>query len=217
MGVISRYSFAAQSMTASRYKAYLDTLDCPIMTSVIDNGDLFIHVDNAYNIVISFNNNRFGYQLNDVTRYLTMMNPYNAQTIVICYSDDIFYLQHTANYGAGRRFFSVYEKVDEKRYVANIGSGTGSSDVHDWYSIQDLTFECLEDGLTYKHDSRLKYEQKIDYIDYTVDNLLTQGGEITNTVDPNFVSCSNVIANSMLTFNDQNFYAVGSNILFPTD
>lgn len=217
MGVISRYSFAGEAMTANRYKAYLDTLDCPIMTSVIDNGDLFLHVDDAYNIVISFNNGRLGYQLHDETHYLTVMNRYNSQTIVICYSDDVFYLQHTANYSSGRRFLSVYEKVDGKRYVANIGSGTGTSDFHAWYSIQDLTFECLEDGLPYKHDSRLKYTQKIDYIDYTVDNLVTQGGEITNTVDPNFVSCSTVTANSMLTFNDQNFYAVGSNILFPTD
>lgn len=217
MGVISRYRFASQGITADRYKAYLDTLDCPIMTSVIDNGDLFIHVDNAYNIVISFNNNRLGYQLHDITHYITLFNGYNPQSIVICFSDDVFYLQQNGEYGAGRRLLSVYEKVDEKRYVANIGSGTDSDQFHSWYSIQDLTFECLEDGLIYKHDSRLKYTQKIDYIDYTVDNLLTAGGEITNTVDPNFVSCSNVIENSMLTFNDQNFYAIGSNILFPTD
>lgn len=218
MGVISKYSFAGQgAMTADRYKAYLDSLNCPIITSVIDNGDLFIHVDNAYNIVISFNNSRFGYQLHDTTNYLTLMNGWTTQTIVICFSDDMFYIQHTGNYSTGRRFVSAYEKIDEKRYVANIGSGTGNNDFHEWYSIQDLTFECLEDRLPYKHGSRLKYTQKIDYIDYTVDNLLTGGGDITNIVDPNVVSCSNVTANSMLTFNDQNFYAMGSNILFPTD
>lgn len=218
MGTISKYSFGDHdAMTASRYKAYLDSLECPLITSVIDNGDVFIHVDDAYNIVISFNNNRFGYQFHGVTNELTLMNTWNPNTVVICFSDDVFYMQHTAEYNAGRRYLSVYEKIDERRYMANIGSGTEFNSYHDWYSIQDLTFECLEDGLLYKHDSRLKYTQKIDYIDYTIDNLVTNGGDITNIVDPNFVSCSNVTANTTITFNDQNFYAVGSNILFPTD
>lgn len=218
MGSISRYTFTDHALTTTSYKSWLDSLDCPLITTNIDGDYLYVNVDDAY--VLYFNpwgTYRMGYQLRGESHDLAMLNPNHSQTIVVCFSDDVFYIQHNGNYGAGRRMLSIYEKLDERRYTANVGAGTDSSSTHAWYSIQDVNFLCLEDNLLYKHDSRLKYEQKIDYIDYTVDNLLTAGGEITNTVDPNFVSCSTVIANSILTFNDQNFYAVGSNILFPTD
>ena len=216
MGTISNYYFPGGEITASSYKAFFDSLECPLITTNVENNTLYVNVDNAYVLYFSIDpyGSQMGYILRGESHDLETININNAQRIVVCFSDDVFYIQHNQEYYDGRRMLSIYERVDDKRLVANIAPG--GLDTHAWYSIEDVTFLCLENNLYYKHRSRLKYAQKQDYIDYTVDNLIC-GDTITDIVDPNFVSCSNITANRVLTFNSTNFYAMSSNILFPLD
>ena len=217
MGTYSERHFAGQgAMTPQGYKNYIDSLGADIITNSISSNVFYIHVDNAYNIFFDFNRARMGVQLRGNSYDLTYMNTWNPQSIVICFSDNIFYIQHSGDYGAGRRLFSVYEKIDEKIFVTYIGSGVDSSYTHAWYSIQDVSFTCLDDNLRYNHKSRLKYTQKSGYVDYCVDNLY-KGDILSDLIDPDFVSCSNITPNTKLTFDNKTYYAVGANILFPID
>lgn len=216
MGTISTYRFAADQLNVTEYKAWIDSLECPLITTNIENNCLYINVDNAYVVYFDVGRYRMGYILRGTASDIGYMYKPNKQKIVVCFSDDVFYIQHTSEQDAGRRMISVYERIDEKRLVANAGSGTDSQYFHAWYSIQDLSFLCLENDLTYSHQPRLKYAQKPDYIDYTIDNLLC-GGVISDIADTNFVSCSNITGDTVISFNSQNFYAMGDNILFPID
>ena len=217
MGTYSERYFAGQgTITPQGYKNYIDSLGADIITDSISGNIFYIHVDDAYNLFFDFNRSRMGVQLRGNSYDLAVMNTWNPQSIVICFSDNVFYIQHTAIYDTGRRLLSVYEKFDEKRFVSFIGSGAENRDSHPWFSIQDLSFICLEDNLRYSHKSRLKYTQKSGYVDYCIDNLY-KGEILSDLIDPYFVSCSNITADTKLTFDDQTYYAVGANILFPID
>lgn len=223
MGTFSRYNFnvpkyqSSSCLSPQAYKNYIDSLNCPLITSTEANNNYFyIYFGNKFSIVFAiYTGYSMGVKIgNRSVDYVAMCNPWNNHTITVCFSDKTFYLQHNGNYGEGRRMLVVYEEADEKSFLGYIGPGTDSSAEHSWYSIQDLYFTCFEDGLSYRHDSRLKYTHKPDHIDYTVDNLV-KGDKFSDIIDTNFVSCSNVTPDSSISFAGQRFYSVGTNILFP--
>ena len=151
MGTISNYYFPGGEITASSYKAFFDSLECPLITTNVENNTLYVNVDNAYVLYFSIDpyGSQMGYILRGESHDLETININNAQRIVVCFSDDVFYIQHNQEYYDGRRMLSIYERVDDKRLVANIAPG--GLDTHAWYSIEDVTFLCLENNLYYKH------------------------------------------------------------------
>ena len=215
MGVYSRYSFPANGyISAQKYKYYFDSLNASLISTSISNNILYVNVDNMFDILFDFNRSIIGIQLNGTGYNLALCNNTNKHTVTVCFSDNLFYIQHLEHYSTGRRMIVVYDKFDEKHYLAYAGTGTTSENVHAWYSIQEISFTCLENNLTYTHESRLKYAHDIDHIDYTDDNLI-YNGEITNIVDPNFVSTTTVSPDTTVSFAGQRFYAAGANILIP--
>lgn len=217
MGTYSKQTFQGQDdLTAQKYKNYIDSLGATIITTSIEDDTLYIHVDNVLNIFFNFSSHIMGVQYQETTSELAYLYQLDSQTVTICFNDDMFYIQHSGDWSDGRRMIVIYEKADEKRFLTYAGAGTDSQDSHVWYSIQDLNFNCIEDGQTYKHSSRLKYTQSVDHIDYTIDNLYI-GEDISDIIDPNFVSTSTVTADTVYSFANQNFYAVGANIMFPID
>ena len=215
MGVYNRYSFPANGyISAQNYKYYFDSLNASLISTSISNNVLYVNVDNIFNILFDFNRGVMGVQLNGTRYDLAVCNNTNKHTVTVCFSDDLFYIQHHEHYSTGRRMIVVYDKFDEKHYLAYTGPGTTMESAHAWYSIQEISFTCLENSLTYTHESRLKYTHDIDHIDYTDDNLI-HDGEITNIVDPNFTSTTNVTPDTTVSFAGQRFYAMGPNILFP--
>lgn len=226
MGSYNRHNWTSSSsspqfLTLSNYKAWLDSLGCSLITTRIEDSTLYIHVDDAAIIYFGLNSSsgtryNMGYQLQGVTTSTSVANDYGGNVAVVCFSDDVFYLQHKNNYSNDRKSLFVYEKLNNKRYFMGVGGYT-DGDTNSWYNVQGKEFKCLETGVDYFHESRLKYTQALNYIDYTYDHLLLSGGEITNIEDTNFASCSTVDLNRVITFNDQNFYTIGTNILFPID
>lgn len=222
MGIYNKHTWASPAISLENLKAWIDSLNCPLITTSISDGTLYIHVDDAVNLCFGlYYSSGFyyamGYQLRGNSVRTSTFNDYGGNTVVVCFSDDVFYLQIKNNYGANdRKSVFIYEKLDEKRYFMGTGFDI-DSDTNPWYNIEGKTFLCLENDLDYTHESRLKYTQALNYIDYTYDHLLLSGEEITNIEDSNFSSCSTVELNRVISFNGQNFYTIGTNILFPIE
>lgn len=219
----SSSSSSPEFLTLSKFKAWLDSLGCPLISSTsISDNTLYVHVDDTLNLYFGLNSSsgtryKTGYQLRGNATDTSIFNDYGGNVVVVCFSDDVLYLQYK-NYGYGNtgKSLLVYEKLDNKKYFLGVG-GEIDGDTNSWYNIQSKVFTCIDTGVDYTHESRLRYTQKLNYIDYTYDHLVLSGGDITNIEDANFASCSTVDLNRVVSFNDQNFYTVGTNILFPID
>lgn len=223
MGSYNKYNWPEHTITLENFKAWLDSLDCPLISSTsIEHRVLYVNVDDAVTLFFALNYDQSslwydaGYQIQGNSTTTSVFNDYSGNTVVVCFSDDVLYLHYRNNYDNLRKSLFVYEKLGNKKYFMGIGSDI-DGDNNYWYNIQGKTFTCLETDVEYTHESRLKYTQKLNYIDYTYDHLVLSGGEITNIEDDNFASCSTVELNRVVSFNDQNFYTIGTNILFPID
>ena len=126
-------------------------------------------------------------------------------TITVGYSDTLFYVYtRDQNGSTGIGVFLVYEKTPEFK-VYTYAESTGHP------NIQTATFIDMVTGATYKHSGVLKYNTQPGYINYTSDVLLI--GSTRSYIDPNFVSCSNVNMDSVITFGGKNYYSAGTNTL----
>ncbi len=130
-------------------------------------------------------------------------------TITVGYSDTLFYVYtRDQNGSSGIGIFLVYEKTPEFQ-VYTYAESTGFPD------IQTVTLTDMVTGATYKHSGVLKYNTQPGYINYTSDVLLI--GTTRSYIDPNFISCSNVNADSVITFGGKNYYSAGTNTLIRMD
>lgn len=130
-------------------------------------------------------------------------------TITVAYSDTLFYVYtRDQNGSTGIGVFLVYEKTPEFQ-VYTYASSTGHP------NIQTVTFTDMVTGATYKHSGVLKYNTQPGYINYTSDVLLID--TTRSYIDPNFISCSNVNADSVITFGGKNYYSAGTNTLIRMD
>ena len=126
-------------------------------------------------------------------------------TVTVGYSDTLFYVYtRDQNGSSGIGIFLVYEKTPEFR-VYTYANSTGHP------NIQTATFTDMVTGATYNHSGVLKYNTQPGYINYTSDVLLI--GSTRSYIDPNFISCSNVNADSVITFGGKNYYSAGPNTL----
>lgn len=130
-------------------------------------------------------------------------------TITVAYSDTLFYVYtRDQNGSTGIGIFLVYEKTPEFK-VYTYAESTGHP------NIQTATFIDMVTGATYKHSGVLKYNTQPGYINYTLDVLLI--GSTRSYIDPNFISCSNVNADSVITFGSKNYYSADTNTLIRMD
>ena len=133
----------------------------------------------------------------------------DASRITVAYSDTLFYVytrDHNGTTGIG--IFLTYEKTPEFQ-IYTYGEITGHP------NIQDYTFTDIVTGNQYKHSGVLNYITELDYIDYTEDRLFS--GDQRVFVDNNFLSCSTITQDSVVTFAGKNHYSVGPNILVSID
>jgi len=130
-------------------------------------------------------------------------------TITVAYSDTLFYMYtRDQNGSTGVGIFLVYEKTPEFQVYTYAESGGHPN-------IQTATFTDMVTGATYNHSGVLKYDTQPGYINYTADVLLI--GSTRSYIDPNFISCSNVNADSVITFGSNNYYSAGTNTLIRMD
>lgn len=194
----------------STVKNYFDNLNASLISTSASGEILTITVDNLVTIVF----NRPSYQLSVFdennnriasTTFNTSSTRIPPYTFLSCFSDTIFYFQYNDNYS--NRLLFVYEIIDGKRYFGAIGGTTS------WYPITSITLKQVEDQSNYAHIKILNYTAPLNYIDYSVDVLFENGNTMSNYIDTNTITCTNVTQDNVITFGAHNYYSLGPNTL----
>ena len=130
-------------------------------------------------------------------------------TVTVAVSDSLFYVRvkDSINYNV----YLIYEKTDNFTIYSYTSNATARIT-----DIRSFTFTDKNTQLTYKHGAILNYNAQSGYINYAADVLLLSGS-IRSFVDTNFITCTNINADSVITFGSQNYYAVGTNTLVMMD
>lgn len=204
MAIVKRSVLAWNS---SLWADWFGSLGCPLVT--IDGTDIVI--DNYFTIKLYYASWpcvgiwKDGVQLSGPTVA-------GSSTITVAYSDTLFYIwTHDENGSSGIGIYLVYEKTPDFTIYAS-----PNNYISGFSSIQSHTFVDRYTGDEYKHSGVLKYSREINSIDYTEDSLFSTGGQRI-IQDSNFISCSTIAQDSVVTFNGKNHYSVGPNILVSMD
>lgn len=139
---------------------------------------------------------------------------YSNVVVTVCYNEHLFWLQASNN--AGKRVCVVYEKFDSGLVISGALGTSGAQGTMDFQPINNFNLLDLTTSQTYKHNNILNYSVPLGCIDYGPDVLFT-GSVITNITDPNFITCSAITQNQVITFNGANYYSVGPHTLVPMD
>lgn len=190
-------------MSGSSWGTWFNNLNCPLISAsgnVINIDDVFTLTKDNYIVT-----------LNKGSTQIFSSSWNNPATVTVCCSDTLVYIQ---GYDPqSRRFVFIYEKLDDIIIYAYFGGGNTTGVA--FKPISSVTFTDINTGLEYTHDARLNYSVELGNIDYAPDVLFLSG--VKNVEDPNFVTCSTVTADKVVTFQGQNYYAVGSNTLVLMD
>lgn len=134
-------------------------------------------------------------------------------TSYVVYSDSFFYLAH--NLDDGRVLTYLYEIIDDTIYEG----WDKDSDRH------RSTFQNLELSIKYDeedpprkfiHGKILDYRNQFKYIDYTDSTLfdITDGEtNYINLTDDNFISCSTVPVDTIISFDETRHFSLDTNTL----
>lgn len=185
---------------------WFGSLGCPLVT--IDGTDIVI--DGMFTIKLYYSGwPRVGLYKNG--EHVAGPTVAGLSTITVCYSDTLFYVTtRDENGSVGIGIYLVYEKMpDFTIYAYCPDHSTG------FQNIQDYTFTDRYTESQYTHSGVLKYTTELNHIDYTEDRLFSSGQR--EFVDTNFLSCSTITPDSVITFAGKNHYSVGPNILVSID
>lgn len=214
MAKVKKGYYARLTWDENTFKAFIDSLNCPLITTSHDSNITTINVNNI--VSVNFGNGKVTVVYNGQTvATYSILNSYNDLHITAAFNDNFFYFQVNCDYSYGRRFVFLYETIDNKNYFgyngAEVVSGRG------WFSIHEITMIETESNLNYNHAARLPYNCQTGLIDYASPDFLFSVGYKTDTEDNNFISCSTVIVNQVITFGGTNYYSIGTNTLVELD
>lgn len=137
---------------------------------------------------------------------------YSGATCVIAYDENFFYLQ-CWNSG-NERFCVLYEKFEDMSISDARGSTAGSGTMA-YQPIENFNLTDLDTSIVYNHKAVLNYDLELGHIDYTTDMLFNGTQKVLE--DFNFITCSSVIAETILTFSGENYYSLGTHTLVKID
>lgn len=198
-------------MPVSRFYNLFNDIDCSIVSIDLSGSVITFNIDNAVKIVMSSSSYSM-WGVNDLGTDIgaCMFNPARANfTFTICYSDTFFYFQYRDAYN--QIFLSAYEIINGNRYFNAVNNDNDSSGIT-WYPITKIPLKQIENQTYYSHHAMLSYTTPLNYIDYSSD-ILFSGDTVSDYIDTNTLTCSNVAQNDILTFKGHNYYSLGPNTL----
>ena len=202
MATVKRQSLTTSS---SMWDSFFNGLNCPLISASGGTVDI---------------DGKFSLRLSGQTVYFykgssqLVGSTYNFPMVVtVCCNDSFVSIQ--LKDPQSRRIVLVYEKLEGLDVYATAGGGNNSGTA--FFSINSLTFTDNETALTYAHKARLNYADGLGYIDYTDEVLFDSNNHKTDIEDPNFVACSTVPADQVITFQGKNYYSIGANTLVLID
>ena len=130
-------------------------------------------------------------------------------TVVITYSNNLFSLNVVDD--SSRAYAVIYEKISDKNYYGWNGNVDSWTTYHGFYKLEEITIYDIETSGAYTHSPRLNYSCELGVIDYADDCLFKAG--YRNISEPNFIACSTITANQIVTFEGTNYYSIGNHTL----
>ena len=197
----SGISSAAASETLDEVYGFYSGLDIPLITSVVREGSpgtVSITIDNTVSYfnamsvnITSGNYLRIGYQGESSIK---ACEGRGYGIITICYTDTMYYLIMQGDGGQCNTF--IYEKIDGKKLCGRYFSDSTSVPFRD---ISAISIRDLD-----------------NHIDYLPQDVLIQVSSYS-IEDPNFITCTTVTPNALITFGAYNYYSVGANTIMKLD
>jgi len=203
MATVRRTALAYDS---TLWADWFDSLDCSLVS--LSGTDIII--DDIFMIKLERINYWPAVALYKDGTMITSSTVYGLSTITVAYSDTLFYIRTRDENSDGIGIFFVYEKTSAFTiYTYNTSTASGFQD------IKNYTFTDINNQNTYKHGAILNYAAQSQYINYCGDVLLQ--GTLKSYGDPNFIACSTITPDNVITFGSKNYYAVGTNTLVRMD
>ena len=209
---------------------FFQTWDCPLVTKEynLEEHTLKLTVAEETELTYQFFDSGGSISINDDFSSDCIYYG-NAFTIWVIFSDTFFYFAH--NFKSERIIAYLYEIVEKEvdgEILEDIYEGWGGG-----AQFQDIKLkkkvpnsgdsEDAEDETEYWHDIILNYNTEFKTIDYNMSRFFTKqtdpdtGEEKTvilfDEIDPNFVSCSAVPPDCIISFNETRFFSVDTNTL----
>lgn len=209
---------ASASEILDEVYGFYSGLDIPLITSVVREGypgtvsitiDNTVSYFNAMSVSISLGTYlRIGYQGESSIK---ACGGRGYGTITICYTDTMYYLIMQGNEGQCNTF--IYEKIDGKKLCGRYFSNSTSVPFRD---ISAISIRDLDTNIEYKHGKIIGYDNDLNHIDYLPQDVLIQVSSYS-IEDPNFITCTTVTPNALITFGAYNYYSVGNNTIMKLD
>lgn len=211
----------------SAIKNFIDSFNSPIVTaSIVDTThsarggkDLVLTFEDKGTVTLYPNGSSIAtyaaYNFPDISsdgRYIVSSGEY---PITICSSDTFFYFEFSfVSWGDYCTFIFVYDKVSENSTLFGIDGFYP----HLHHSIIDtnLTVTELESGANFTYGRPLNYSVTIGTIQY-LDHTIILNGAVKAFNNNVLRSCTQVAPGVVITFNGQNYYAIGNNTLIPME
>lgn len=183
---------------------FINSMNCPLISS--SSGS--INIANIFTVVITNGNSIKAYKGS-----AQIANTYfngSRKTTLIC-SNNFVSLEFFDPQGRTMDF--VCNNISDLSLSAYYIS---DSQGHDHQKIESLTFEDSTTLDLYTYSPILNYSKPFGYIDYT-NSIIFNNGYKTDIENTEFVACSTVTKDQLLTFRNQNYYSIGTNTLIPID
>ena len=203
---------------SSSFKAVFDALPASSIYSVTDSGgNLYITVNNEMHVELGNNDQHtYAWYGEGSPISYSYINGWNPANLIVAASDDLLYIHFWNEYGNGRRFVFLAEKIDDNWYYGAIGSGNGANDTHVWYNPSDFSIISHgETDISVIHGNRLNYTGETGKLEYTGDIVISNGIKVAD--DPNFKSCTTVNNGKIITINGTDYLSVGTHTLLKRD
>lgn len=200
-------------------KSLFDSIDTPLISSVTVSGNyLYLTLDNTFTInFCRYNANWFDpititYDGTTTSRVTEADVRGNGLRLTILYNNNIFYLQ-TQDVNNRRGLF-YYEKFNGQDFYGYKGSGTSQGIA--FYDISGLDLHDVATENIYTYGDVITQADALGHILY-LDVSILFIGSIKAFVNSEFISCSTITADQILTFENKNYYSLGTHIIVPID
>lgn len=178
-------------------------LGCPLITG--SGNSLTVGGD----ISLSFGNQQTYVENTQISRISDYENTY-----ALCvYNNNMFYWQEWDS--SSRRGIFVYEKINNESFYGYDGNGTNWSTYPSFYNLDSITMNGKTSGEILNRITRLNYPAAIGYVDYANSCLGANGNKMYE--DPNFLACSAMTAQQVITINGNNYLCLGPHIMIPME
>lgn len=200
-------------------KSIFDSLATPIITSTSVSGDyLYLTLDNTLTINFHrastslFNPITVTYDGTTTAEIARAYVTINGLRITFVYNNNIFYMQ--LQDGGGRRGLFFYQKLESQKFYGYKGSKNTQSVA--FYDISGLEIHSVATENIYTYGNAITQAADIGHILYLNISVLFIGSSKA-FVNSDFISCSTITADQILTFENKNYYSLGTHIVVPID